>query len=75
MKLTETFDKSNVDHLDFLKQELKKIGNFSEQETVELSEAMQFHSVNLISLVRAMRNYVQNPFGKYFYLGEKNGSR
>lgn len=67
MKLTDKYNAVNNDHKIFLAQEAKKIGKFTKDELRELSGSMEKHGVKLFELLRAMRNYVQNPFGKYFY--------
>lgn len=69
MNITDVYSEVNNDHKVFLAQEAKKLGIVDKQELRELSGAMVVHGVRLVELLRAMRNYVQNPFGKYFYLG------
>ena len=75
MKITDKYDHVNNDHKIFLAQEAGKIGKFTKEELRELSGAMVVHELRLCELLRAMRSYTQNPFGKYFYLGSvENGT-
>lgn len=74
MRHTDKYNYKIEDHKIWLFQESKKIGTFSREELRELSGAMVVHGVELCGLLRAMRGYVQNPFGNYFYLREaENG--
>lgn len=76
MNITDVYNKNDVDHRLYLDQECLKLQNFSLTEKNELSDAMHFHGLKLLELMRAMRNYVQNPFGKYFTMtGENDGVR
>lgn len=76
MELIDIYDKNNIEHKDFLLQQAKKLEKFTAEELKELSDAMHYHGLRILELFRAMRNYVQNPFGKYYTsIGEGNGTR
>jgi hypothetical protein len=70
MKISDTYDKFNNDHKLFLAQESKCLGKFTREELRELSNAMHHHKLKLAELLRAMRSYIANPFGKYFFMGK-----
>jgi len=77
MKITDYYDGRNNDHKLFLAQEVAKLGHFDKKELRELSGAMTVHGMRLCELLRACRSYIDNPFGKYFYLEKdlENGTR
>jgi hypothetical protein len=60
------YDLFVADHKRQLAAEASKVGTFSKEELIEISTAMHWHGVKLMHLGRAIRNYVENPFGKYF---------
>lgn len=70
MKISDKYDKFNNDHKLFLAQEAKCLGKFTREELRELSDAMYNGELKLAELLRGMRSYIANPFGKYFYLGK-----
>lgn len=69
MKISDTYNPEDVEHKRFLVAESKKLGTFSKEELRELSGAMAYHNLKLGELLRAMRTYCADPFGKYFYAG------
>jgi hypothetical protein len=70
MKTTDVYNKNDKAHKAFLAAEAKKLGTFSKEELRELSGAMAYHNLKLAEILRAMRTYRDDPWGKYFYAGE-----
>lgn len=76
MNLTDKYDNVNRDHKIFLAQEAAKIRGYTREELRELAGAMTAHGIRLCELLRVIRTYTENPFGKYFYAGSiENGNR
>jgi hypothetical protein len=67
VKISDIYNAENVEHKAFLAAEAKKLGNFTKEELRELSGAMVYHNLKLAELLRAMRTYCADPFGKYVY--------
>lgn len=66
MRTSDRYNPNELDHKAFLAAEAKKLGTFSREELREFSSAMANHNLKLGELLRAMRTYRDDPWGKYF---------